>query len=109
MSVTAPLAQKTGQVFGLLSLTANQTKPLSEAEFSAQATAPNVCSGILFKLRSGAARLVDKASGATDGWTLTAGVPFGDVTGSDLSTLWIQETAGSTATIEVICRTGRIS
>lgn len=109
MAVGAPLAQKSGFVFGLLSLTANQTKPLSDAAFSAVATAPNACSGIVLKLRAGAARLVDKASSATDGWTLATSQTFGDVAGSDLSTIYIQETAGSAATIEVLCRTGRIS
>jgi hypothetical protein len=109
MAVGAPLAQRSGFVFGLLTLAANETKPLSGAAFSAVAAAPNACSGIVVKLRSGEARLVDKATGATDGWTLVAGQAFGDVTGSDLSTIYIQETAGAPATIEVLCRTGRIS
>ena len=108
MSVVAPLAQRSGLVFGLLSLTANQAKPLSDAVFSAQATAPNACRGITFKLRAGAAKLVDK-SDATDGWTLVVGVAFGDDTGQDLSSIWILETAAAPATIEVICRTGGVS
>ena len=100
-------SQPSGLVFGLLSLTANQTKPLSDAVFS-RLSSPGACRGVTIKLRSGAAKLVDK-SDATDGWTLTVGSPFGDDTASGLEGWYIQETAGSTATIEVICRTGGIS
>ena len=99
-------SQPSGLVFGLLSLAANQTKPISDAVFS-RLSSPGACRGVTIKLRSGAAKLVDK-NGATDGWTLTSS-PFSDDTASSLEGWYILETAGSTATIEVICRTGGIS
>lgn len=106
MPLVSVQSQPSGLVFGLLSLTANQTKPLSDAVFS-RLSSPGACRGVTIKLRSGAAKLVDK-SGATDGWTLTSS-PFGDDTASSIEGWYVQETAGSTAAVEVICRTGGVS
>lgn len=105
---TSIISQRTNLVTGLLSLTANQTNALDQAVFSAGGSAPNQCRGVTIQLRSGSVKLVDMAD-ATDGWTLTAGVPFGDDTAASLDGWYFMETAGSTAEIEVICRTGGIS
>lgn len=101
-------SQKSNPVFGLVSLTSGQKKPLTDAVFSNAAAAPNVCRGFEVQLRTGAAKIADKAD-ATDGWTLTAGVPFGDDTASSLEGWYVIETGASTATVEIICRTGGAS
>ena len=108
MPLVSVQSQPSNFVFGLLTLAANETKPLTEAVFSRVAVAPGSCRGVTIKLRSGAAKLCDK-SDATDGWTLASGSPFGNDTASSLEGWYIKETAGGAATIEVICRTGGAS
>ncbi len=108
MPLVGVQSQPSNFVFGLLTLAANETKPLTDAIFSRVASAPGACRGVTIKLRSGAAKLCDK-SDATDGWTLTVGAPFSDDTASNLEGWYIQETAGGAATIEVICRAGGAS
>ena len=58
LELAMPIAvqsQPSGLVFGLLSLAANQTKPLSDAAFS-RLSSPGACRGITIKLRSGGDR-----------------------------------------------------
>lgn len=108
MAIGATISQRSGLVFGLLSLTSGQTKPLTDGVFAKTTTPPNACRGVTIKLRSGAAKLVDKLD-ATDGFTLAVGVAFGDETASDLEGWWIKETAAGSAEVEIICRTGGAS
>jgi hypothetical protein len=108
MSTNAAMSQPTGLVFGLLSLTANEKKPLTDAVFSALAAAPNHCRGVTIQLRSGALKLIDEVD-ATDGWTLAANVPFGDLTAANLTGWYVMETAGGAAVLEIVCRTGGVA
>lgn len=107
MALVGAISQPTRPVFGLLTLAANETLALTEAVFSRVATAPGDCRGFEIKLRSGAVKILDKVD-STDGWTLTAS-GFGDDTASSLEGLWIKETAGAAAEVEIICRTGGAS
>jgi hypothetical protein len=113
MSVDATLSQAPKLVFGLLSFTANEKKEAVDATWydtAGASTPPANCRGVSIKVRSGSVRIGGAAAvDAGEGQTYTAGQGFGIEDASSVAGVWIYESAGSTAVVEILCRTGGVS
>ena len=112
MSLTAPFYQPSKYVVGSLTLTAGQTKALTEADvegpLGALAEAPNGLRGWVAVVSSGAAKLLP-AEDATLGFVSPSGA-YDDPDASDFTGVWFKETSGTDpATISVLARIGGVS
>jgi hypothetical protein len=109
--LTSPQAHPSGFVVGILSLTSGQAKQLTEATWydtAGASTPPRSCRGIWLKSRSGTVRIGGVAAKtAGEGFTLTTSTPpLEEPHAGTLAGIYAVEAAASTATIEILCRTG---